>query len=105
MSGLFGSSVKNVTPDYTGLQTQTAVNTLPVPILWGMTKIAPNVIWYNNFQQHQGPGGTVKSCWFATGSHTVNYTADVIMALCEGPISSINTIWRGQSIYYLAELN
>jgi len=105
MSGLFGSSVKNVTPDYTGLQTQTAVNTLPVPILWGMTKIAPNVIWYNNFQQHQGPGGTGKSGWFATGSQTVNYTADVIMALCEGPISSINTIWRGQSIYYLAELN
>ena len=39
-----------VTPDYTGLQLQTSVSTLPVPILWGQTKSAANVIWYRNFQ-------------------------------------------------------
>ena len=59
MSGLQlfgGGSQPATTPDYTGLQIQTAVNTLPIPIVWGMSKLAPNVIWYNNFQTHYGGG-------------------------------------------------
>ena len=61
MSGfrsLFGSaSQAATTPDYTGLQIQTAVNTLPIPIVWGMSKLAPNVVWYNNFQTQESGGG------------------------------------------------
>ena len=48
------------TPDYTGLQLQTSVNALPVAIVWGQAKIAPNVVWYSNFQtqtQTQSGGG------------------------------------------------
>src|SRR5580704_15140086 len=86
-----------VTPDYTGLQIQTAVNALPIPLVWGESKLAPNVIWYNNFQSDaQSSGGGGKSGIFRSGSSTTGYTytAAVIMALAEGPISSINQIWR-----------
>ncbi|MGA2893769.1 MAG: phage tail protein [Xanthobacteraceae bacterium] len=98
-----------VTPDYTGLQIQTAVNALPIPILWGESKLAPNVIWYNNFQtipQQSGGGGGGKGGIFRGGGTTTGYTytASVIMALCEGPIAAINQIWRGQSLDTLAGL-
>ena len=89
-------------PDYTGLQLQTSVNTLPVPIIWGQTKVAANVIWYANFQT-QGSGGG-KGGLFSSPANGYTYTADLIMALCEGPISGIGIIWRDQSTYTLAQL-
>ena len=45
-----GGSQPASTPDYTGLQIQTAVSALPIPIVWGTSKLAPNVIWYANFK-------------------------------------------------------
>ena len=113
MSGIFGGGSRpTTTPDYTGLQIQTAVNTLPISIVWGVSKLAPNVVWYNNFQTHSSQGG--KGSGGAKGgggifnnssaSATYTYSADVILALCEGPITGINQIWRNQSVYSLAEL-
>jgi len=98
-----------VTPDYTGLQIQTAVNALPVPIVWGQSKLAPNVIWYNNFQSHavtSGGGGGGKGLGGGGGGQTTgyNYSASVIMALAEGPIAGIGQIWKGQSVYTLSGL-
>jgi len=95
------------TPDYTGLQIQTAVNALPVPIVWGESKLAPNVIWYNNFKSYpQSSGGGGKGGVFSRGGSTsgYTYTAAVIMALAEGPIGGINQIWKGQSVYTLSQL-
>ena len=89
-------------PDYTGLQLQTSVSTLPIPIVWGQTKAAANVIWYSNFQTHGGGGG--KGGLFGGGSSTATYSADLMMALCEGPISGIGIIWKDQSTYTLAGL-
>lgn len=110
MSGLFGGGSSPTTrPDYTGLQIQTAVNTLPIPIVWGMSKLAPNVIWYNNFQTQESGGGKDsggKGGLFGSRSGAVSYTysAAVIMALCEGPIAGINQIWKNQSVYTLSGL-
>ncbi len=103
-----GAKQSAVPPDYTGLQIQTAVNALPVPIVWGESKLAPNVIWYNNFQSipQQSGGGGGKGGLFGTAGTTTGYTytASIIMALCEGPIAAINQIWRGQSVYTMAGL-
>jgi hypothetical protein len=110
MSGLFGGgSAQTTTPDYTGLQIQTAVNTLPIPIVWGLSRLAPNVVWYNNFQTQEsgggkgsgGKGGLFRS---SSGAVTYTYSAAVIMALCEGPIAGINQIWKNQSVYSLSGL-
>lgn len=98
-------SKRAVSPDYTGLQLQTSVNTLPVPIVWGQNKLAANVLWYQNFKANpvqtkstgKGGGGSK-----VTTSY--NYTADIIMGLAEGPIGGMGIIWRDQSTYTLAEL-
>lgn len=102
LRGLFGGN-QTTTPDYTGLQIQTAVNTLPIPIVWGMSKLAPNVIWYDGFQIIP-PGGGGKGSLFSSGSSGTTYSASVIMAVCEGPIEGINQIWKGQSLYTLSGL-
>jgi hypothetical protein len=101
-----GNKQQAITPDYTGLQIQTAVSALPIPIVWGMSKVAPNVIWYNNFRTlPQGSSGGGKGLFNSNGNAgQYDYTADVIMALCEGPIVGINQIWRGQSAYTLSGL-
>ena len=47
----------NAKPDYTALQIQTSTSTLPIPIVWGRNKIAPNLIWYENFRAVPGGSG------------------------------------------------
>ena len=91
-----------VTPDYTGLQLQTSVSTLPIAIIWGQTKASANVIWYTNFQRHSEGGGGKGGSSAAPSGYT--YSADLMLALCEGPIGGISRIWRDQSTYTLANL-
>ena len=111
MSGLFGGgSQPTTTPDYTGLQIQTAVNTLPMLIIWGMSKLAPNIVWYNDFQTYAagggggGKGGVVGGGKYGGSSSNTTYSASMIMALGEGPIGGINQIWKNQSVYTMAGL-
>lgn len=67
------------------VQISTAVNTLPVPILYGTPRSAPNVIWLNGFHAikanstNSGKGGGAPTGY--------NYYASFIAAICEGPIS------------------
>lgn len=102
MSWFRASKKASTTPDYTGLQLQTSTSTLPIPIVWGETKIAGNVIWYDHWRQvGQGAG---KGGLFSSPATSYVYEADVIIALCEGPISGIGEIWKDQSTYTLAGL-
>jgi hypothetical protein len=93
----------NEHPDYTGLQIQTATSTLPIAVVWGQSKVSANVVWYTNFQT-QGPSGGKGGLFGGSSSTGYSYTADLIMALCEGPISGLGIIWRDQSTYTPAEL-
>ena len=57
------------------------------------------------FRSLRGSGkGGGKGGLFGSGSSETTYSAAVIMALCEGPITGINQIWKNQSVYSLSEL-
>jgi hypothetical protein len=105
-----GGSQPASTPDYTGLQIQTAVSALPIPIVWGTSKLAPNVIWYANFKAiPAGSSSGGGKGLFGSGSSNGNagqydYKADVILAICEGPITGVGDVWRGQSTTSLGAL-
>lgn len=93
---------------YTGLQLQTSAQGVPRILLWGKTRIAPNIFWYNSFkadkQSSKGAGGKGGS----KGSGNYTYTAAVMLGLCEGPIHGIEAIWADQTTYLtggLAKLN
>jgi len=99
----------NGKPDYTALQIQTSTSILPIPIVWGRNKISPNLVWYANFQavpgsNGKGAGGKGGAFGSGAGAADYNYTADLIMALCEGPINGIGLIWKDLSIYVPLEL-
>jgi len=104
MSVLFGANLPtNKTPAYTGLQIQTSVNTLPIPVVWGTVKIAPNVGWYGDFTKHNksvsagGKGG-------GKGAEIADYTASVELMLCEGVVDSVPKVFVDQGTSTLAEL-
>jgi Putative phage tail protein len=100
----------NAKPDFTSLQIQTSTSTLPIPIVWGQNKISPNVIWFANFRAVPGSSGKGvggKGGLFGGGAAAANsytYSADLIMALGEGPISGVGLIWKDLSIYVSLEL-
>jgi Putative phage tail protein len=99
----------NAKPDYTALQIQTSTSILPIPIVWGRNKISPNLIWYENFRavpggSGKGAGGKGGAFGSGAGAADYSYTADLIMALCEGPIEGVGLIWKDLSIYVSLEL-
>ena len=104
MAALFGHAKSSTKPDYTGLQLQTATATLPIPICWGQSKLAPNVVFYANFRTQTVKSGGKGGLFSSSTTTGYNYSADVILALCEGPISGVGYVWRDQSTYTLSAL-
>lgn len=86
MSMLFGSG-KKTKPEYQGVQVQTSSNATPLPLVWGLQRLAPNLIWYGDFKAKPvkagGKGGGGK------GAQQYDYSASVEMALCQGPSAGI----------------
>jgi hypothetical protein len=101
MSFLTGTNGTNTTTPtvYTGIRIQTSAQGVPITIVWGKNRIAPNLIWYNNFESHKGnsKGGGGKGGSKGSGNYT--YTAAVMLALCEGPIDQIEAVWVDQTEY------
>lgn len=93
MSGfLGGGSRKTTVTEYSGLQVQSTSSALPIPIGYGRNVIAPNVIWYNDFN---AKGNSSKAGGKGGSSRATSYTysCSIIMALGEGAISGIGNVW------------
>lgn len=96
---LFGGKKRTVRPDYTGLQVQTASSALPIPIVYGTNRIAPNVIWSDGFQTHAQRGK--KAGGKGGGRHGVTgytYSTWIMFGLVEGPVQGIGEVFSGQSV-------
>jgi hypothetical protein len=91
LMGFGGTSKTKAKPSFTGIQLQTSSSVLPVALVYGMTRIAPNLWWYGDFASHKqkqggkGFGGSVAS---------FTYSASVILGLCEGPITGVARAWK-----------
>jgi len=95
-----GGGTNSTTPTvYTGLNLQTSAQGVPVTLLWGKSRLSPNIFWYNNFQKHNAgsKGGGGKGGQKGSGNYT--YTAAVMLGLCEGPIEQIENVWVDQTEY------
>ena len=80
---------------YSGLNVGTSQFDLPVPVFWGQRRLGFNALGFDNFKQHnvssKGKGGGSK-----TGKQ-YNYSAEIGLGLCEGPITAIPGIWANGS--------
>ncbi len=73
-----------------------------IPLGWGVAQLSVNLLWYGGFKaiSHTSTtGGGGKGGGVTQQSTTYTYTADVMMAICHGPITSISRIWKGKSLY------
>jgi hypothetical protein len=102
MSFLTGAASTNATQPtvYTGLQLQTSAQGVCIPLVWGKNRIAPNLIWYNNFESHQGSGKGGGGKGGQKGAGNCTYTAAVMLALCEGTIHGVEAVWTDQTEYF-----
>jgi hypothetical protein len=101
MSFLFQSTPK-VIPEFTGLQVNTAVQVLPIPIIYGTPRVNLNLIYYNGYnvqQQKQSSGGKGVLTGGKGGSSTTEYFATLIMSIGEGTISGVRAIYQDQAVY------
>ena len=80
------------------LQVQQSSQGLTLPVIYGRTRVAGNLIWYGDFvtienktttRQGGKGGGGVKQVDIA-----YTYEAAVMLALCEGEIQGVGRIWR-----------
>jgi hypothetical protein len=103
MGGLFGGGKSTSTTDQVlaGIQIQTSSYGGVLPIVYGTSRIPGNLVDYDDFtpiphtttiQTGKGGGGS------SVSNTTYTYTAGVILALCEGPITAINQVWRDKEI-------
>jgi len=128
-----GQGTNDQQPNYTGIQIQTAVWTLPRPVIGGTVKMAPNVIDAVNFQSHDANGGKglgdaagakSESPWSLIASPIraavwaamrlagkggkgggKDYTASVEMALCEGQVDGVPLVFvNGTTLKDLTDL-
>ena len=103
MSFLRAKKAAAVTPDYTGLQIQTSSSALPIPILYGINRAAPNIIWSDGFATHpqysQQSGGGKGGGGGGSTITGYDYSTWIMLAVGEGPITAIGTIYSGQAVY------
>lgn len=107
MAGLFGGSKKiSMTENKIGaLRVQNSSQGLPVPIVFGKTRITSNLLWYDDFTAipstevtktgGKGGGGTT------TENTTYTYTVGVVFGLHEGPAPQANFIgqvWSNKDV-------
>ena len=101
MGGLFsGGNTGAAVTKLVGIQVSTSILGGAVPIVYGTTRIGHNMIWSANFTAHAQSQSGGKGGGSTTTGYT--YTASLMMALCEGPIQKIGTVWQGKTIETLS---
>ena len=83
-----------------GIQVQTSLLGQPIPIGWGRARIGCNLIDYVAFTAI--PKTTKTGGKGGSSSTTYSYSASVILALCEGPITGVRTVYRDTSVITLS---
>ena len=98
MGGLLGGGTTKIEAERIGsMRVQTSAYGMALPLVYGRTRLAGNLIWYGDFKaiKHKeksggkGGGGGVEQT-------TYTYEAAVMMGLCEGPINSVKAVWKGK---------
>lgn len=104
MGFLFANGKRNKVPEVTGLQIQTAVNTVPIAIAYGSPRAPINIIYANGFRSvKQKAGGGGKGFMSSGKGDAVGYKyyATFIGAICEGqlPDPGIAALFENQNVY------
>jgi len=90
------------------LQFQTSQHGGVIPLVYGTTRVSPNLIEYDDFKATPSSrqGGVGKGGGGGKGGgQQYNYSVSVIMGICQGPIAGIGTVWWDKNVGTLASLS
>src|ERR1039457_4812623 len=91
--GIFGSS--NLPTKINGIQISQSKQGYAIPVVLGCQKIQQSLIWLDGLNSAEVQSGGGKGG--GKGANEYLYSADVITALCEGPVIAIGNVWSGQT--------
>src|SRR5689334_6816893 len=89
------------------LQFQTSQQGGVIPLVYGTTRVSPNLIDYADFMATPSArqGGAGKGGGGGKGGgQQYKYSASVILGLCQGPIAGIATVWWDKNVGTLSSL-
>jgi hypothetical protein len=96
MTGIVGggSNAKQKTA-IGSLQFQTSQTGGVIPLVYGTTRVSPNLIDYDDFTAKPASSGVKGKGGGAgkSGAQQYNYSASVILGVCHGPVSGFGTVW------------
>lgn len=98
MSLIFGGGGGDARPQFSGLAIQTSTSSVPITILFGKNRLAPNILLQTDFQSHkqkQGKKGGGKGGGKGVTQYT--YSATFQLGLCYGPCTDVVRVWKDQS--------
>lgn len=116
MDGLFGgrnNKISTSAPIVAGFRVQTSAYGRPVPLVFGRTRVAANLLWYGDFtaiahttssSPGGGSGGKGGGGAPTQENTTYTYTAAVLMLLSRGQVGQVTRVWRDKEITTLAAL-
>ena len=100
---LFNTGAKQQ-PVASGVNFQSSTYGRVIPLVYGTTRVAGNLISYGNFQSFtssqssgKGGGGGGKG-----GGGTTTYSASFAFAMCEGPIQGVGIVWHDKNVSTVA---
>lgn len=105
MSFLGGAKSNAATaPDYTQVQIQTSSEGVAITVVYGVNRVAPNVIFLDNFKKHKSGGKGGKGGGGKGSGGGTSYTASLMLGICEGPIHGIDAVFKNTDVISLASL-
>jgi hypothetical protein len=110
MASFFSSGKGSGTPAATALRIQTSLEGKARPIGWGANRLSPNLIGYNDFKgvarsQGGGKGGGGGGNGKGSSGGSYDYSAAVILGMCEGPVSSWGVLFNNGAAVAYSTLN
>jgi len=95
MAGFLGGGApKTQVTVYSGLQIQSTSSALPIPVGWGKNILTPNCVYYDDFQAHANSSKSAGGKGGGGRATSYTYSATLVLALCEGPVSGIENVWQ-----------
>ena len=96
-----GKHTSTSDPKLNSISVQSSTLGLPLSIGAGRNRMKCNLIWYNAFTAtpHTTEQSGGKGLGGGSSNTTYTYTASIMMALGEGPITGIRTVYRDKSVY------
>lgn len=97
MTSLFSGQPK-VIPEFTGLQVNTSVQVLPIPIIYGAPRVSINLIYYNGFAAKKVSTGG-KGLLSGGKNQEIEYFATIAMAVGEGELGTTYIIYQDANVF------